>query len=185
MLLISQVAHWAKDIEKHGRYALKKRGFNSAATSEILSSYRITEDDEQSAEGDGDVVDLADHHAERTGKVLDENRMNKLTGSVTQSQKMKLDELLGRWEEPDVVGEQDANISIASILQFRQMLAYMDEDYPFSVAFGPADTREACVESAQNLFSRLMLLTPDETVLQFDTLAVLARDKMEKSTWRR
>lgn len=57
------------------------------------------------------------------------------------------------------------------------MLAYMDEDYPFSVSFGPADTREACVESAQNLYSRLMLLTPDEPVLQFDTLAVLAKEK--------
>jgi hypothetical protein len=96
---------------------------------------------------------------------------------VTSSQKIKLDELLGRWEEPEVVGEHDANISIASILQFRQMLAYMDEDYPFSVPFGPADTRETCVESAQNLYSRLMLLNPDEPVLPFDTLAVLAKDK--------
>jgi len=57
------------------------------------------------------------------------------------------------------------------------MLAYMDEDYPFSLAFGPADDRDACVESAQNVYSRLMLLTPEEVVLPFDTLAVLAKNK--------
>ena len=68
-------------------------------------------------------------------------------------------------------------MSIASILQFRQMLAYMEEDYPFSLAFGPAHSRDACVESAQKVYSRLMLLTPDEIVLPFDTLAVLAKGK--------
>lgn len=68
-------------------------------------------------------------------------------------------------------------MSIASILQFRQMLAYMDEDYPFSLAFGPADTRDSCVESAQHVYSRLMLLAPDEVVLPFDVLAVLAKEK--------
>ena len=57
------------------------------------------------------------------------------------------------------------------------MLAYMDEDYPFSLAFGPADTREACVESAQKVYSRLLSLTPDKDVLPFDTLAVLAKNK--------
>ena len=51
----------------------------------------------------------------------------------------------------------------------------MDTDFPFSAAFGIADTRESCVASAQDVFLRLLLEKPDsEGVLQFDTIASLA-----------
>jgi hypothetical protein len=57
------------------------------------------------------------------------------------------------------------------------MLAYMDEDYPFSLAFGPADTREHCIESAQKLYVRLTGNTPDLDVRPFESIVVLAKTK--------
>lgn len=53
----------------------------------------------------------------------------------------------------------------------------MQKQYPFSYAFGPADTREACIESAQKVYLRLLMRTPDETILHFDTLALIALQK--------
>ena len=40
-----------------------------------------------------------------------------------------------------------------------------------------ADTREHCIESAQQVYDRLMLRTPNEPLLPFDTLALLAKDE--------
>jgi hypothetical protein len=71
------------------------------------------------------------------------------------------------------------NISISAILQFRQSLAFMDLSYPFSTAFGLADTREHCVESSQGVYRRLMLKTPGTTILSFDTIATLGSSTPE------
>ena len=46
-------------------------------------------------------------------------------------------------------------MTIASLLHFRRALAFVDVDYPFSEAFGPASTRQLCVESSQDVFERL------------------------------
>jgi hypothetical protein len=53
----------------------------------------------------------------------------------------------------------------------------MEKQFPFSYAFGPADTREAFIESAQKVYSRLLMRTPDQNVLHFETLALLAMHK--------
>lgn len=179
MLIVSKVAAWAKDIEKHGRKALKKKGFKSEVQEETLNSTRVANfiSSVYTEDVNADVIDPARPTDGAAGKVIDEDKVDDLTGSLTQSQRMRITELLGRWEEPEIVGEEQESVSLASILQFRQMLAYMDEDFPFSLAFGPADSRVSCVESAQAVFSRLMLLTPDEIVLPFDTLAVLAKTR--------
>lgn len=60
----------------------------------------------------------------------------------------------------------------------------MDLTYPFSAAFGLADSRESCVESAQNVFDCLLkgnppsLLLGDQSILKFETLAELARNEI-------
>lgn len=45
-----------------------------------------------------------------------------------------------------------------------------------SQAFGLADTREHCIDSAQQVYERLLLRTPNQSVLAFDTLALLAKN---------
>ena len=80
---------------------------------------------------------------------------------------------------------QQKNVTIASILQFRQALEFMDNLYPFSVMFGPASTREACVESSQELYKRLMLRTPDEPLLPFESIALAGTDPNEETQRKR
>lgn len=55
----------------------------------------------------------------------------------------------------------------------------MDTDFPFTASFGPADTRENCVASAQDVYQRLLLRHEDENygVLKFDTFAVVALNR--------
>lgn len=64
------------------------------------------------------------------------------------------------------------------MLKFRNALTFIRSDYPFSFAFGPANTREECIESTQEVFHRLLLADPNAQgfVLKFETLALVALD---------
>jgi hypothetical protein len=66
------------------------------------------------------------------------------------------------------------HVNIASIIQFRQSITYLNEEFPFGVAFGPASSRQECVESAEMVYNRLMLCIPSKICLTFDVLALLA-----------
>lgn len=53
----------------------------------------------------------------------------------------------------------------------------MDLSYPFSKAFGLADSRQSCVQSAEEIYQCLVRDTPDgQGVFQFDTISALAKD---------
>jgi hypothetical protein len=67
--------------------------------------------------------------------------------------------------------------SISSVLRFRKALTFIQKSYLFGYDFGDASTRQNCVESAQEVYNRLLLLKPTEDVLQFETLALLAFDE--------
>jgi len=98
--------------------------------------------------------------------------------ALGDSARMKLIALIGEWEEPVItVGNKAKNISIQDVLKFRQATLCMDTKHPFSYAFGPANTREKCIESAQDVYNRLLLHCPDNPVLTFDTLALITLDK--------
>ena len=60
------------------------------------------------------------------------------------------------------------------MLRFRKALTFIQKSYPFGYFFGEADTRENTIESAQNVYNRLLMRTPGEQVLHFETLALLA-----------
>lgn len=69
---------------------------------------------------------------------------------------------------------QNEIASISSVLRFRKALTFIQKRYPFGYLFGEADTREHTIESAQRVYNRLLLRTPGEDVLHFETLALLA-----------
>lgn len=50
----------------------------------------------------------------------------------------------------------------------------IQDDLAFSLAFGPTNSREACIQSAQETYGRLLSATPDETNLHFETLGLIA-----------
>jgi hypothetical protein len=64
---------------------------------------------------------------------------------------------------------------MTSILQMRRALAYIDHDYPFSLAFGPARKRDQCIASAQTVYENL--LDPSSGTLTFKTLSAVAVDE--------
>jgi hypothetical protein len=72
------------------------------------------------------------------------------------------------------LSKQSGRASLSAVLNFRKALTFTRKRYPFSFLFGPADSREACIESSQAVYERLLLGTPSETVLPFETLALLA-----------
>jgi small-conductance mechanosensitive channel len=73
-----------------------------------------------------------------------------------------------------LLSKQIGRASISAVLKFRKALTFTQKRFPFSFAFGPAYSREACIESSQAVYGRLLLGTPSETVLPFETLALLA-----------
>lgn len=52
----------------------------------------------------------------------------------------------------------------------------MNSSVPFSAAFGPATTRQECVAGAEALYHRLLSSTPEQQLLPFDVIALLAID---------
>jgi len=66
------------------------------------------------------------------------------------------------------------NVKISDIIQFRASLSYLNTPFPFSVAFGPADTRQSAIESTERVYNRLLLNGSNKNVLHFDALALLA-----------
>lgn len=60
----------------------------------------------------------------------------------------------------------------------------MDLTYPFSAAFGLANNRESCIQSAQHVYGCLLKGNPppaaadEPSILKFETLAELARNEI-------
>lgn len=66
-------------------------------------------------------------------------------------------------------------MSVRAILKFRQSLTFLDTPFMFSYNFGLVDTRENCIESAQEVYLRLLLdMNDDSDVLKFEVLSTLA-----------
>lgn len=53
----------------------------------------------------------------------------------------------------------------------------MDGTHPLSVPFGPASSRKECLKSSQKVYQKLLLQSPENRILQFETLLVLSIDK--------
>jgi hypothetical protein len=96
-----------------------------------------------------------------------------VTGLLSQSQKRRIERLLGSWQEPERGKILTENVSIGAILQFRKSLSKLDSEFPFSCAFGKADTRDSCIQSSQNLYLRLLEKSPDK-VFHFNILGLVA-----------
>lgn len=75
----------------------------------------------------------------------------------------------------DFVESLQGKVSIKGILQFKQTLAFMDLSYPFSRSFGLADTREHCVQSAEDVYRCLLNGNPLFDTLQFETLTAVVQ----------
>ena len=96
--------------------------------------------------------------------------------SLSPSQRMRLEEILGRWEDPAKDQFIDGDVSLSAILQFRASMATLESPFMFSIAWGDVSTRECMILSSQKVFKRINLRTPDTHRVRFDVLALAVLD---------
>lgn len=183
ILLISQLAFLAKDIERHskmkgGNFVQSRRGtiVSSVLTNEKFEGlFHSAEDDDMSSNSlvTNRSVRSFGYNPSAGAQVIDVNDRHPLTGALSATQKARIAQLLGAWEEPTVAEQTIEGVSVSALLQFRRSLAFLHTDFPFSGSFGQAGTREDAIASSQEVFGRLNSQSSDESVLDFEVLAML------------
>lgn len=166
MVLVSEVAALARSFEKvNGANATKSINSETGAQLQGITTV-VSEDD------DDNQTSATEEKSER---VFQMDNRDPITGSLRESERTKLMQILGRWEDPESGYNKNREIAtISAVLKFRKALTLIQRNYPFSYSFGLADTRENCVNSAQKVFDRLMLKTPGKSALPFETIALVA-----------
>jgi hypothetical protein len=203
ILLISQVAALSRDVEDNARVRDRSRRqthLSSVLTQDKLGDLLQNADDTStstSPKGDPSIVPSLGINASSTEAVIDPDDRHPLTGALSQSQRNRIVQLLGAWEEPTIASQMNVRcraeiilveeqclcsrflllsqepVSVSALLQFRRALTCLNTDFPFSASFGPAGTREDAIESSQNVFQSLLKGSPDADFLNFDALATL------------
>lgn len=177
-LLLCEVATLARDFyydTNGGAGTMRKFGMSREALSVILHKSipaSVDNDDAEAAERQA-LVD-GDDDIYNGGLIIDSRQADLLRGRLDQSQRTRLIELLGAWEEPEAEGDTHENVTISSILQFRNSLSLLDSDFMFGIAWGDVTTRAKMVINSQEVYQRLLLPTPDSDVLKFEVLARIA-----------
>ena len=94
------------------------------------------------------------------------------------SGRILLKHLLDSWDEPNYRSKQSgSNATLHDVLKFKRALTYMDEEHPFSEAYGPATDRNQSIASSHSVYFRLVKFnTPEEKQLNFDILSIVATD---------
>lgn len=194
ILLVSEVANLAARLENEilddsqrgdpTSNSLNRRTSTAGIDDAARKLNQDLEDEEGEEDDDGDSSShfTTSHRShpsnpskDKKGKklVISEKDKSYATGRLTQSQRRRIERLLGNWEEPERESVMTDNVSIGAILQFRTSLSKLDTSFPFSYAFGKADNRDRCIESSQHLYLRLLDATRDKQ-LHFNVLGLVA-----------
>lgn len=177
ILLVSEVSTLGRAFERQAKHS-EGQGMRSTITAasfglnkEKFQGLFSTMSDTDSTAGFGTQSEAG---GEAPKRVIDPEDRHQLTGSLSSAQKARISQLLGQWEEPTIVqGGDSTQASVTELLQFRRALEYLHTSYPFSGSFGLADRRESTIESAQAVYDRLLLRSPDPQTLHFDVLALV------------
>ena len=179
ILLIAEVASVGRMFERQTREIYHSRELRASVTAETYGLNKETFDVLMNClPDDTTTYEPSEPGNDEPKRVIDPDDRHPLTGSLSQPQRARITALLGQWEEPTVEEyESPTRISVHELLQFRRTLEYLHTPYPFSGSFGLADRRESAVSSAQEVYERLLLRSPDPTVLHFNVIALLGVKK--------
>ena len=183
ILLISEVATLAKSFERELRIRGTQLGVSSstyaanmgAQRDKLFNTFADLDEDTASVQGQDSAVSMTDRSEgySKVTQIIDSADRNPWSGLLSYTQQQRIIQLLGQWEEPIIAENVVEKISVSALLQFRRSMACLNTQFPFSAAFGFADTRENCIQSAQELYRRLLLNDPEQSDLSFETLALL------------
>ncbi len=177
LLLLGKVAFVARDVARRASYhnaqlvkslSINKYGFSEEQYYGLLRS--SSEDDLVKHSSDETVHEDLN---EFSGQLIDSDDPLQLT----QAERNRIDEYLGAWEEPEKEMGIADNVSIDSILQFRQSLSFLDNRFLFSIAWGDTSTRESTIMASQNVFHKLNITSTDSSTLRFDIMTLAAVDE--------
>ena len=167
MLLVSEVAGLAKRAKSATAETTRNTTADASKIAQQTRSIALAVHESES--GDPDVSISA--RTEDNSENIDFARLH-------DSQRLKMMELLDRWEEPERLSEVQHNATIAAVLKFRNALTLIRNRFPFSYAFGLASTREECVESSQTVYESLLKMSrdgnPNNETVTFETIALVA-----------
>lgn len=172
ILLIGKVASLARDIEHNFSTGLDQSLEGSAREQLDTLLETVSRGEETANTSQQSHLKVSENN--EMDLVIDPTERHPITGSLSTEQKIKIQQLLGSWEEPVLMDDQVENVSIDCLLQFRRGLAFIRTAFPFSGSFGRADSRSACIESSQETYRRLMLNDSDADCLSFDTISSIA-----------
>ena len=155
MLMISQVAHLARQIEANVTTSHVSDGYMYTMKHSIALPLTSDSEDETNSplqKGDKKSFDgllsqdgfgeslkkegigsklAASLHKPKLEDYRSE-RMLSAKNMMNSSTKLAILQLLEEWEEPDVKANATSKFSIKDILQFRQAVSMMDDTYPFT-----------------------------------------------------
>lgn len=168
MLMVGEVAAFAQDIEHIA--AARGQGITERIIADNAAIHGLSI---AQGEDETETVLSGSRRIENSTRGLDP-----LTDKLQYSERMRLMQLLEQWEEPmrQQNGSRNEVASISAVLRFREALTFIQKQFPFGKEFGLADTRNACIESAQEVYRRLMKATPGEEALNLMVQSIASRE---------
>eukprot|EP00547_Thalassionema_nitzschioides_P012517 CAMPEP_0194260580 /NCGR_PEP_ID=MMETSP0158-20130606/45583_1 /TAXON_ID=33649 /ORGANISM="Thalassionema nitzschioides, Strain L26-B" /LENGTH=957 /DNA_ID=CAMNT_0039000675 /DNA_START=52 /DNA_END=2923 /DNA_ORIENTATION=+ len=110
------------------------------------------------------------------GDEVDQTQQEK--EDLTDSQKLQIIKLVEEWDEPRTIANDESDrVKLDDLIHFSQTLASINNTYPFTTSFGNAKTREACIDSASQVFRNLQMHTNATDSVPFETIALTALDR--------
>jgi hypothetical protein len=117
IILLSKIAHLAKGIEKE--YCLEEENqqktHRSRAKEAGMTHDRVTSLVQNSYDDEESVASYENVSSDQTTYVIDPDEKDNFTGAITETQRIKINRLLGDWEEP----EKTMGIEVSEGLGFR------------------------------------------------------------------
>ncbi|KAG7366028.1 mechanosensitive ion channel [Nitzschia inconspicua] len=170
-LLISEVAALASFPQRIARRNIVQK-YDSFGKMYVKPLGKGSSSDEYSSDSDGD--DDVSKVATQFMNTLPFGRsVNSRNPAFTGSFEADILEMLDEWEEPELSHEDTKTVKTTDVLFFRRALGFIDNEYPFSPAFGRASTREECINSSQKIFEKLK--TGRRQVLNFTALCEITK----------
>lgn len=115
ILLISEVASFAKEVSVRGARSARQILDREALESLHFDAHGVTHADDDASTPSGEAsLGSASTRTSSNPKLLDSGRRDALTGSLSGSQKVRIIQLLENWEEPELASKKPVSIALSS-----------------------------------------------------------------------
>jgi len=123
ILLISEVASFAKDVSTRGARSMRQIAHSEALESFHFDAHGVTHADDEESTPSGEASLGSASTRASNPKLLDTGRRDKLTGSLSSSQKVRIIQLLENWEEPELANKKPVRNRPTLTMYLRQYIA--------------------------------------------------------------